>query len=113
MGSEWNINTLYSRMQTLEPISGVSRPSTMAVMRTSVTQSGVKSLYAGLSASLMRQMSYSLVRLGTYEKMKLHLSKEGPPSTISLLLAASAAGGLGGIVGNPAGNHGNILRCLI
>lgn len=103
MGSERKINSPYSRMQTLDPVAGTSRPSTAAVIRASVSQSGFRSLYAGLSASLMRQMSYSLVRLGTYEKMKSHLSKEGPPSHVSLLLAASLAGGLGGIAGNPAG----------
>lgn len=43
-----------------------------------------------------------MVRLGVYEKMKSKLSKDGPPSNISLLLAAIMAGGLGGIAGNPA-----------
>jgi len=47
-------------------------------------------------------MSYSLVRLGSYEKMKEYLSRDGRPSTFQLLLAASLAGGLGGIAGNPA-----------
>jgi dicarboxylate transporter 10 len=51
----------------------------------------------------MRQMSYSLVRLGSYEKMKEHLSRDGKPSTLKLLVAASLAGGLGGVAGNPAG----------
>ncbi|KAG6892589.1 hypothetical protein C0992_013306 [Termitomyces sp. T32_za158] len=48
-------------------------------------------------------MSYSLVRLGTYEELKARFSKDGPPSTTRLILAASLAGGLGGIAGNPAG----------
>jgi len=101
-------------MQTLDVNAGSKRPSTAAVIRASVSQSGFRSLYAGLSASLMRQMSYSLVRLGAYEKMKLHLSKEGLPSNMSLLLAASVAGGLGGIAGNPAGMiNVNILCCSI
>jgi solute carrier family 25 (mitochondrial dicarboxylate transporter), member 10 len=51
----------------------------------------------------MRQMSYSLVRLGTYEEIKSRLSKNGTPSPFSLIIAASIAGGLGGIAGNPAG----------
>lgn len=97
------LRRFYSRMQTLNVIAGSKRPSTVSVMRTSISQSGLKSLYAGLSASLMRQMSYSMVRLGVYEKIKLHLSKDGPPSNINLLLAAIIAGGLGGIAGNPAG----------
>ncbi|KAJ3575902.1 hypothetical protein NP233_g780 [Leucocoprinus birnbaumii] len=90
------------RMQTLESTSSSKRPSTASVIRASITQSGFRSLYAGLTASLLRQMSYSLVRLGSYEKMKEYLSRDGKPSTIQLLLAASVAGGLGGVAGNPA-----------
>lgn len=51
----------------------------------------------------MRQMSYSLVRLGVYEKLKTRLAEGGQSSTFRLLLAACVAGGLGGIAGNPAG----------
>ncbi|CAA7259983.1 unnamed protein product [Cyclocybe aegerita] len=90
------------RMQTLETTPGAKRPSTLSVIRTSISRSGVRSLYAGLTASLMRQMSYSLVRLGAYEKMKAHLSQDGKPSTFRLLIAACVAGGLGGLAGNPA-----------
>ncbi|KDR85275.1 hypothetical protein GALMADRAFT_149749, partial [Galerina marginata CBS 339.88] len=90
------------RMQTLNSISGSKRPSTSSVIRTSISKSGFRSLYVGLSASLMRQMSYSLVRLGLYEKMKAQLSQEGKNSTARLLLAACVAGGLGGVAGNPA-----------
>ncbi|KAF9458758.1 mitochondrial carrier domain-containing protein [Collybia nuda] len=88
------------RMQTLEV--GSKRPSTISIIRTSIAQSGLRSLYTGLTASLMRQMSYSLVRLGSYEEMKSRMSREGPPSTVRLILAASLAGGLGGVAGNPA-----------
>ncbi|KXN81090.1 Mitochondrial dicarboxylate transporter [Leucoagaricus sp. SymC.cos] len=90
------------RMQTLESASSSNRPSTISVIRSSISQSGFRSLYAGLTASLMRQMSYSLVRLGSYEKMKEQISSNGKPSTLQLLLAASLAGGLGGVAGNPA-----------
>jgi len=88
------------RMQTLD--AGSKRRSIISIVRVSIVQSGFRSLYTGLSASLMRQMSYSLVRLGTYEAMKARISQNGPPSTIQLLLAASLAGGLGGVAGNPA-----------
>ncbi|KAL4068368.1 mitochondrial carrier domain-containing protein [Scleroderma yunnanense] len=88
------------RMQSLGPV--VPRPSMFAVMRTSFAESGLRSFYTGLTASLFRQMSYSLVRLGTYEEMKRWLSRKDRPTTGTLLLAAGAAGGLGGIAGNPA-----------
>nr|VWP01084.1 STE12a [Ganoderma boninense] len=88
-----------SRMQTIQ--SG-SRPSTLSIIRMTVVETGFKSLYTGLSASILRQMSYSLVRLGAYEKMKVHLSRDGPAPTSHLFIAAMVAGGLGGIAGNPA-----------
>ncbi|KAF5337177.1 hypothetical protein D9611_003436 [Ephemerocybe angulata] len=91
------------RMQTLASLEGAKPPSTFSVIRSSVKASGVRSLYAGLTASLMRQMSYSLVRLGSYERMKEYVSARGTkPGTLELLFAASVAGGLGGVAGNPA-----------
>ena len=90
-------------MQTIPPSPGQARPSTLSVLRMTVAESGVRSLYTGLSASLLRQMSYSLVRLGSYEEMKARLSRDSTPSSGTLLLAAMAAGGLGGVAGNPAG----------
>jgi len=73
------------------------------ILRNSISEYGIRSVYTGLSASLMRQMSYSLVRLGSYEEMKRRMTENGQPSAGKLLLAASVAGGLGGIAGNPAG----------
>ncbi|KAG2023168.1 dicarboxylic acid transporter [Coprinopsis cinerea AmutBmut pab1-1] len=90
------------RMQTLAREAGEKRPSTIRVIQLSIQQSGFRGLYVGLTASLMRQMSYSLVRLGSYETIKGYMSKDGPPSTLKSLFAATLAGGLGGIAGNPA-----------
>ncbi|KAF9229683.1 mitochondrial carrier [Gyrodon lividus] len=88
------------RMQTLGP--SVPRPSMLGIIRTSFAENGLRTIYTGLSASLLRQMTYSLVRLGSYEEMKRRMSENGRPSAGKLLLAASAAGGLGGVAGNPA-----------
>ncbi|KZP15237.1 mitochondrial carrier [Athelia psychrophila] len=88
------------RMQTLSP---AKQPSTFAVIRYSIAKEGIRSLYTGLSASLLRQMTYSLVRIGSYEEMKRRMTqKKSKASTAKLLMAASLAGGLGGIAGNPA-----------
>lgn len=91
-----------SRLQTI-PASDGYKPSMLSVLRMTVAKTGVRSLYTGLSAAFLRQMSYSLVRLGSYEKMKEALSKNGRPSGGNLLLCAMAAGAMGGIAGNPAG----------
>ena len=89
-------------MQTYIPPSG-GHVSVLHVLRMMVAESGVRSLFTGISASIFRQMTYSLVRIGAYENMKYRLSREGKkPSSGKLLLAAMAAGGLGGMAGNPA-----------
>jgi len=74
----------------------------LATIRTSLSESGLRSIYTGLSASVLRQMTYSLVRIGSYEEMKRRMSENGKPSAGKLLLAAGVTGGLGGVVGNPA-----------
>lgn len=90
-------------MQTYIPPSGGGHVSVLHVLRTTIAESGVRSLFTGISASIFRQMTYSLVRIGAYENMKYRLSKDGQkPSSGKLLLAAMAAGGLGGMAGNPA-----------
>lgn len=90
------------RLQTIAPTSGQPRPGMLSVIRATVSQSGFRSLYTGLSASILRQMTYSLTRLGAYEKFKEVLSRKGKPSTTQLILGAMVAGGAGGIAGNPA-----------
>lgn len=91
-------------MQTIHSVpGGPAHPSTLSILRMTVSETGFRSLYTGLSASIMRQMTYSLVRLGAYEKMKAELSKDGPAPASHLFIAAMVAGGLGGMAGNPAG----------
>ncbi|KAL1747320.1 mitochondrial carrier domain-containing protein [Schizophyllum fasciatum] len=89
-------------MQTLEHNPSAVRPSFLSTLRLSLAERGFLGLYTGLSASVLRQMSYSLVRIGSYEKMKATLGKDGKPSNLSLLAAASVAGAMGGVAGNPA-----------
>jgi len=90
------------RMQTALH-SATSRVSMFSVIRNSYLEAGLKSLYTGLSASLLRQMTYSLVRLGSYEKIKSEFTAVGTSSSVgTMLLAAMLAGGLGGVAGNPA-----------
>jgi len=64
---------------------------------------GILGLYSGLSASLLRQMTYSLTRFGVYEAGKTALTPEGQKdiSFIQKILLAGFAGGLGGVVGTP------------
>ncbi|KAM5543268.1 hypothetical protein V8D89_003142 [Ganoderma adspersum] len=68
---------------------------------------GIRSLAGGISASMLREVVYSGIRMGTYElfKDKLHdaskgaLSREGLPLKIT---AASVAATIGSALANPA-----------
>lgn len=63
-------------------------------------EQGVLTLYNGISASLLRQLTYSTARFGIYEVGKQSL---GPDSGfVSKVLLAGAAGAVGGFVGTPA-----------
>ncbi|GAA5917239.1 hypothetical protein JCM6882_005539 [Rhodosporidiobolus microsporus] len=61
--------------------------------------------YAGLSASILRQMTYSVTRFGIYDDLKKRLQARHPgqaASAVEMALAASVAGAAGGLAGNPA-----------
>ena len=57
-----------------------------------------------LSASLLRQLTYSTTRFGVYEKLKEATTTptRTTPSLPTLLAISSASGFLGGVAGNPA-----------
>ncbi|KAI4168433.1 MAG: hypothetical protein LQ348_007499 [Seirophora lacunosa] len=60
-------------------------------------------LYSGLSASLLRQLTYSTTRFGVYEELKSSTTTaRTSPSFPSLIAMASTSGFLGGVAGNPA-----------
>lgn len=66
-------------------------------------ESGVKGLYKGLSASLLRQITYSTTRFGVYEELKeVFTTAKEQPSFPALVAMASTSGFLGGIAGTPA-----------
>ncbi len=56
-----------------------------------------------LSASLLRQLTYSTTRFGVYEELKeTFTSARTTPSFPTLVAMASTSGFLGGVAGNPA-----------
>lgn len=80
--------------------TGSLRGSQMAV--NIVRNHGVLALYNGLSASIGRQMTYSLTRFAIYDTLRPLLTKEGQePSLAQKMMLASAGGFFGGIVGTP------------
>uniref|UniRef100_A0A0B7ALU2 Mitochondrial dicarboxylate carrier n=1 Tax=Arion vulgaris TaxID=1028688 RepID=A0A0B7ALU2_9EUPU len=68
-----------------------------------VKNDGVLGLYNGLSASICRQLTYSLTRFAIYETVKKELIKDGRNMPFyEKVLLASVAGAAGGLVGTPA-----------
>lgn len=69
-----------------------------------IRNEGLFKIYSGLTASLLRQATYSTVRFGVYEYMKeLYQEKyEKMPTTAVLLPMSMLSGALGGLVGNPS-----------
>jgi dicarboxylate transporter 10 len=77
-----------------------------------IKHSGIRGLYNGLSASLLRQLTYSTTRFGIYEELKSRsattLPKDpltgkptAPPLTL-LIAMATVSGLVGGVAGNAA-----------
>ena len=69
---------------------------------------GLHGLYAGISAALLRQMTYSTVRFAVYEELKSRFGTQSTPTNpnpsspmTTLIATSSFAGLLGGIAGNP------------
>ncbi|EEU42396.1 uncharacterized protein NECHADRAFT_79923 [Fusarium vanettenii 77-13-4] len=65
---------------------------------------GVSGLYRGLSAGLLRQLTYGSTRFAIYESIKEQSSKQGGgPAPMTILLpGAFLSGACGALVGNPA-----------
>lgn len=61
---------------------------------------GFFALYNGISASILRQLTYSMTRFGMYETYKKN--KDGPMTFAESGVVACVSGFVGGIVGNPA-----------
>ncbi|KAI0223693.1 Mitochondrial dicarboxylate carrier [Lamellibrachia satsuma] len=70
---------------------------------TVVKTDGILGLYNGLSASILRQLTYSLTRFGIYETVKKELTKgDAVMPFYQKVLAGGVAGAMGGFVGTPA-----------
>ncbi|XP_055908829.1 mitochondrial dicarboxylate carrier [Eupeodes corollae] len=70
-------------------------PLTIKIIR----DQGITALYSGLSASILRQLTYSLTRFGIYEVGKQKIETNTFMGKITL---ASLSGAIGGLVGTPA-----------
>ncbi|ETN36537.1 uncharacterized protein HMPREF1541_08815 [Cyphellophora europaea CBS 101466] len=87
------------RMQTM-----ATRQSMFRTMVHFAQRDGFFSLWSGISASILRQCTYTTVRFGVYNYMAQQArEKSGQQklSSITEIALAGAAGGLAGMIGNP------------
>ncbi|KAI8366649.1 mitochondrial carrier domain-containing protein [Radiomyces spectabilis] len=85
----------------LQNTKGADKAGMLTTMVRIAKNEGPLKLYAGLSASILRQATYSTVRFGGYEKLKQMVSDGKSISVWQMLICSSAAGALGGACGNP------------
>jgi len=67
-----------------------------------VKNEGLIALYNGLSASILRQLTYSTVRFAVYDSIKEYVGGEKNMPLYQKFLAGMLSGALGGFAGNPA-----------
>jgi solute carrier family 25 (mitochondrial dicarboxylate transporter), member 10 len=87
------------RMQTM-----ATRQSMFRTMVFFAQRDGFFSLWSGISASILRQCSYTTVRFGVYNYMAQQAREKTGQSKLSSsteIVLAGTAGGLAGMIGNP------------
>ncbi|KAK0669905.1 mitochondrial dicarboxylate transporter [Cercophora samala] len=87
------------RMQVLH-----TRTPMLSTLYRFAVRDGIPSLWSGLSASVLRQSTYSTARFGLYTILSRQMQKQSGTaklSTTSTVVCAGVAGGLAGMVGNP------------
>ncbi|XP_050032953.1 mitochondrial dicarboxylate carrier [Dermacentor andersoni] len=81
----------------------VGRVSLVESTMTIIRHQGVLAMYNGLSASILRQLTYSTTRFGMYEVIRQYLVKPGENMKFyQKIFVAGVAGATGGFVGTPA-----------
>jgi len=75
----------------------------LKAMQVFAIRDGFQSLWSGLSASILRQTTYSTARFAFYDILARQMQQRtgGRLSSGSTVLCAGVAGGLAGIIGNP------------
>lgn len=95
-------NQLSSRMQVLS-----TRPSFVRAIYNFAARDGILSLWSGLTASILRQSTYSTARFALQHYFSEQIRKRNPssdskPSALVTMGTAGLAGGIAGLIGNPA-----------
>lgn len=92
------------QMQEVGKGAGKVNANPISIASKIVREEGVMMLYRGLSAGLLRQLTYGTARLGIFNTMqaKLEDPKTKKLSFTNSLAASIVAGGIGALIGTPA-----------
>ncbi|KAJ1727465.1 hypothetical protein LPJ61_004553 [Coemansia biformis] len=95
------LDLLKVRLQTVKGSAGGT--GLAHVVRGIYAQQGPLGFYDGISAAVLRQLTYSMARFSTYEALKKQLTKDdGTLPFYRMAAAGITAGAVGGICGTPA-----------
>lgn len=95
------LDLIKNRMQLLGA-EGVKGVSSLDVVKQVIKREGITALYNGLSAGLLRQASYTTVRMGAYSSLTERFAVDGKASFPVQLACGLVAGGTGAFIGTPA-----------
>jgi len=98
------VDLIKTRMQTASQQAGVGTRRDAASTAASILRSkGISGFYDGLTAAVLRQMTYGTTRLGVYtwlfERFSVH---DSPPHFTVKATLGAVAGAVAAVVGNPA-----------
>ena len=80
--------------------SGTAKTGLISITMVIVKNQGILALYNGLTASLLRQLTYSTTRFGIYEVAKQKISVQGQQIPLSqAIILAGFSGAAGGFIG--------------
>lgn len=98
------IDMVKVRIQMQEAGAGAKVNSNpISIASTIIKEEGILMLYRGLSAGILRQMTYGTTRLGIFSTLEKKFKVDNEPLPFSKRLIASlCAGGIGALVGTPA-----------
>jgi solute carrier family 25 oxoglutarate transporter 11 len=88
-------------MQLLGENPSAKGASQIGIAKQIFATEGVSGLYRGLSAALVRQATYTTLRLGTYDVIKELICKDGKESFLQRVISASGAGAIGSFLSCP------------
>lgn len=95
------LDLIKNRMQLIGADGG-KKVTSFGVIKQIIKSEGVFALYNGLSAGLLRQASYTTVRMGAYNSLVERFSVNGKTSFVVQLGSGLAAGATGAFFGTPA-----------